>query len=480
VLTQEASRGPILAVLLAGIFIATMDTAVINVAAPSIRETLGANDAEVQLVVAAYILSFAALLITGARTGDMYGFGRVFVAGAVVFTVASMVCGFAPSALVLIVGRAVQGAGAAFMVAQVLRGIQSTFSGEARTRAIAYYAMALSVGAVAGQVLGGLLIYADLFNATWRPVFLINLPIGLLILAGGLRYLPEHGSDRAQRLDVPGVVVLSAALLLALTPLMLGQERSWPLWCWICLALSLPAAAAFVLVEQRKLARDGSPLVNLPVVSRPPVAWGLLAAGLALGTYFAMLFILALYLQEGLGKTPLYSGLALVSWVSAFGLSGEVIRRMRSEQIGRVSAIGFVVLASAYLGIAATLAIGWPSQVALMALLGVGGLGLGLGRNTAVIHAINNVPDRYAADISGVINTSSQICGVAGIAAFGALYLGLGPQGGVESAQDAFMLVNGVLALTALGAAAAAWISVTRSVHGTAPVAVAVPQPATR
>lgn len=453
------SNTPLLAVMLAGIFIATMDTAIINVAAPSIRSSLGAGDAEIQFVVASYILTYGLLLITAARSGDTFGYGRVFFAGTIVFTAASLACGLAPNALVLILARAAQGTGAAFMVAQVLRGIQTNFSGQARTSAIGSYAIALSVGAVAGQIFGGALVYADLFGTSWRPVFLVNVPLGLIILAASTRFLPMQRGTRTQSLDLLGVLTLSVALLLVLVPLILGRDQSWPAWTWISLFLSLPALALFVFVERRISARGGDPLVNLPILARPPVAWGLLSTSLALGTYFAMLFILALYLQEGLDKTPLYSGLALISWVAAFGISGQVIKRVRQDRLPRFSAIGFLILAAVYFGIGASLALGVSSQVLLITLLGFGGLGFGLGRSTAVVQIINNVPDRYASDISGVINTCSQIFGVAGIAAFGAIYLGLGPQGGVQPAQDAFMFVNGALALTALIAAGAARLS---------------------
>ncbi len=357
-----SSNTPLLTVLLAGIFIATMDTAIINVAAPSIRSGLGASDAEIQFVVAIYILTYALLLITGARAGDMYGYGRAFFVGTVVFTAASLACGAAPNALVLILARAVQGAGAALMVAQVLRGIQTNFSGQARTFAIGSYAMALSVGAVTGQIFGGALVYADLFGASWRPVFLVNVPLGIVILLAATRFLPMQRGKRTQSLDLLGVLTLSVALLLALVPLILGRDQSWPVWTWISLSLSLPALGLFVAVERRVSARGGDPLVNLHILARPPVAGALLSTSLALGTYFAMLFILALYLQEGLDKTPLFSGLILISWVAAFGISGEVIKRSRQDRLPCFSAIGFLVLAAVYLGIGASLALGIPAR----------------------------------------------------------------------------------------------------------------------
>ncbi|MHB8576053.1 MAG: MFS transporter [Dehalococcoidia bacterium] len=457
----------LLAVLLTGIFMANVDTAIVNVAAPSIRAGLRATGGEVQFVVAGYILAYAMLLITGARLGDIHGYGRVFIVGTAVFTVASLACGLAPNAVVLVLARIVQGAGAALMVAQVLSGIQLNFSGRERASAIGSYAIALSVGAVAGQILGGVILSANLFGAGWRPVFLINVPIGLALMAAAHRLLPMHRSGRKQRLDLWGVATLSIAVLLAVVPLILGRDQHWPAWTWISLLVSLPAATVFVALERRIATRGGDPLVNLHILARPAVAWGLIAAGVSLGAYFGMLFVLALYLQQGLGKTPLYSGLALVAWVAAFGISGPILKRMRPARIPLLSVIGFIILTAAYLSISLSLLVNQTGDALLITLLGVGGLGLGLGRNSAITHITTSVADRYAADISGLINTNSQICGVVGVALFGTLYLSIAPRSGRDAAIHAFTIVNAAWGLAASLAALAAF----RAIRGATPTA---------
>jgi MFS family permease len=449
----------LLAVLLTGTFMANVDTAIVNVAAPSIQQGLQASGSELQFVVSGYTLANAMLLITAARLGDLYGYGRVFRLGLGILTLASLACGLAPSAPMLILARIVQGAGAALLVAQVLSGIQLNFAGAERARAIAAYAVALSAGAVAGQVLGGVLIAANLFGATWRPAFLINIPIGLGLLGAAARALPPHRVDRATRLDLKGVATLSLAVLLVVVPLVLGPAQQWPAWTWACLFGSLPAITAFVAVERQVERRGGAPLLNLHVLARRAVAWALVAASAALGTYFALLFVLALFLQQGLGKTPLYSGLALVSWVAAFGLSGPLLARVPLGRVPLFGAIGFLILSAAYLGIGVSVVVDQAADAPLMLLLGCGGLGLGLGRTAAVAHITNSVPDRYAADVSGLVNTSSQLAGVAGVAIFGTLYLSLAPRPGPGPAVPAFALVNAAFAVTTLLAAAAAYRS---------------------
>jgi MFS family permease len=442
-------------------FMANVDTAIVNVATPAIHDSLGASGAELQLIVSSYIVSYAMLLIVGARLGGMFGYGRVFIAGVAVFTVASLACGLAPDALILIGARIVQGVGGALMVAQVLSGIQLTFSGQERVRAIGSYAVALSAGAVAGQILGGVIIAADLFGSSWRPAFLMNVPIGLVLMAAAARVLPMKHEARTRALDLRGVALLAVAVLLAIVPLILGREQHWPAWTWLSLTLSVPAFAAFVAVERAVKASGRQPLVNLEVLAQPRIAWGLAATGASIATYFSMLFVLALYLQQGLGKSALYSGLVLVSWVAAFGISGPLLGRLSAQWIPVVAGIGYLILAVSYFAISASLLAGqeW-NGVLLVALLGLGGLGLGLGRNSSVADMTSSVPDHFAADASGLINTDTQLLGAAGVALFGTLYLSLAPQGGVEQALPAFTIVSAAFGLTALLAAAAAYPSI--------------------
>jgi MFS family permease len=411
------NKNALLAILLTGLVMANVDVAIVNVATPAIRDSFDASGAELQLVVSGYIVAYAMLLITAARLGQMLGYGRVFAAGAGIFTLASLGCGLAPNAAILIAARVVQGSGGALMVAQVLTGIQLNFTGQERVKAIGSYAMALSGAAVVGQILGGIIVSADILGTTWRPAFLINVPIGLYLVARAPRLLPMRASNSGQRLDVQGVVALSIAVLTLLVPLIFGRELHWPAWTWACLVASVPAWLVFIRIERRV----PSPLVHLPLVQQPIIGFGLIASGLALATYFGLLFVLALYLQQGLGKSPLYSGLVLVSWVAAFGLSGPLLKRVPANRIPHVALTGYVILAVAYAAISLTQASDWL----LIGLLGLGGLGLGLGRNATVADMTGSAPQRFASDMSGLINTDSQIAGAAGVAVFGTLYLSL-------------------------------------------------------
>lgn len=236
-------------------------------------------------MIGGYLIAYAVLLITGARLGQTHGYRRVFLLGVAVFTAASLVCGLAPTPLVLIAARIAQGAGAALMFPQTLTGIQLNFTGSARARAIGLYAVALSTGAVAGQLLGGVLISADLGGIGWRPIFLINVPVGVALLVAGWRHLPADVARTSRRLDLRGVAALSAAVMLLVLPLVLGQELDWPLWSWICLVASVPAAVLFTTTQRRRLAAGGAPLVNLGILAQRPVGWGLLTMLTTTSTY---------------------------------------------------------------------------------------------------------------------------------------------------------------------------------------------------
>src|SRR3954469_19910551 len=271
--TRAAARpGSVLAVLLLGQFMAILDVSIVNVAAPTLRGDLHASGAGLQMTIAGYTISYAVLLITGARLGDRLGHGRAFRWGLAGFTTASLLCGLAPTTGTLTAFRLLQGVGAALMMPQVMSLIQRTFDGGARARALSLYSAVIACGAVVGQVLGGVIVSADLFGTGWRPVFLVNVPIGLFLLVLAGRSLPADRGESGRGLDPAGVVTLSASVLPFVVPLVLGHEEHWPLWGWVSLGASVLAFAAFVAVERRLVARGGSAPVSAGGAGAPRVA----------------------------------------------------------------------------------------------------------------------------------------------------------------------------------------------------------------
>jgi MFS family permease len=450
--TTRTNPSRLLAVLLIAPFMAQADATIANVAAPSIHADLHTTGAELELVIGGYLIAFAVLLITGARLGQTHGYRRVFLLGVGVFTGASLLCGLAPGPIVLIAARVLQGAGAALMFPQTLTGIQLSFEGAERARAIGLYAIALSSGAVAGQVLGGVLVSADILGSEWRSIFFVNVPVGVAVIVAGARHLPrESAVERAaRRVDVAGVATLSAAVLLVVVPLVLGRAEGWAAWTWLSLAASVPALAAFVVAERRVSAHGGAPLVNLHALAPRAVSCGLLAVATATSTYYGLLFTLALYLQQGLGRSALVSGLTLVSWVAAFGAAGQIVRRLPARLGRHVAPAGCLLLAAAYLALSASLFAGRHPVALLVVVLAAGGLGLGTQFSALIAHLTGAVARRYAPDISGVTTTTTQIAGAIGLAGSGTAYLSLASGG---SATHAFAIVTaGFAAIAGLAA----------------------------
>ena len=440
-----------LPLLLATVFLTTADNSIVNVAIPSIRATLGASAAEAQLVVAAYLIGYSVLLVLGARLGDRFGHRTVLLIGMAIFALASLACGLSPNSSTLIGARAVQGIGAAVMVPQVFTVIQHTYAGPERARAIGAFTAALAGGAAAGQFLGGAIISADILGSAWRPIFLINVPFGVLMLAVGRQRLPTGRAIRSASIDIPGTIALSITILLFVVPLILGREYGWPLWSWTLLIGSVFGVIAFIAIENSTARRGRSPLLNLGIVRRRPIAWGLAAIAAATMTYAALLFSLALYLQEGLGKSPIYSGSILLAWVIAFGSSGPltsvVVRRLGR----RTAPLAFLLLAGCFaMLVTSTSVLGAAQDMPLVAALALGGFGMGVGMTVVASDLTKAVTSEESGQLSGIMSTNSEVAATAGVALLGTLYLATLEAGRQPTAALlAVATTSGVLAVIA-------------------------------
>lgn len=446
-----------LSLLLMTPFLAAADVSVANLAGPAIRRGLGASGTAVQLVVGAYIVAYAVLLITGARLGRAYGYKRLFVLGMTMFGTASLVGGLAPNLVVLVVMRVLQGTGAALMVPQALTGIQLGFTGARRVRAIAGFAASLSLGAVFGQVVGGALVSADILGSSWRPIFLINVPICYGTAMAAHRLLPPDPVRGASCLDLPGVLTLCLSVLLLVVPLTVGPTTGWPSWTWVALAASVPCFGLFLATQRRAATMGRDPLIDAGLMSRPTIAWGLVAMSVAYATNFALLFVVAKYVQLGLGHSALVSGFVLVPWSVAFGVSRPILGLFPAWVAPWLPTGGFLVLSLAYLAVGVALLAGQLPAALLAGVLTPGGFGLGATYTTMVSHLTDAVSTRHASDLSGLIPTTSQIGGAIGIAGFGSLYLTLA---GAHAAAQAFAVIALVLGATALVGALAAYLAI--------------------
>ena len=408
----------------------------------------------------AYVITYAVLLVTGARLGDIVGHRRMFLAGLALFTLASLGCGLATSTAMLVALRFIQGAGAAAMIPQVLSLIQRTFTGTSRAGAMRLYAAVIAGGAVAGQIAGGLLVTADLFGSGWRAVFLVNVPIGVALLATGARMLPHGAGDRRRGLDLAGLVLLTPAALALVLPLVLGQSEHWPVWGWICLAASALLFGLFAVVERRVAARGGSPLIPGRVLSLPGVTLGVAGLFVTMAVFGGFFFALALHLQGGLGDTPLRAGLIFAPSAATFALVSLNWQRLPRQLHGVLIIAGFAAYAAGLLGMAALLHGGGTGGVALYLALGLTGAGMAAAFSPLMTAVLMRVPVADAADATGVVVTVNQLAIVIGVATFGTLYLNLaGPLPGSPAEHAAFTLVSAhavAVTFTALAAAALA------------------------
>jgi MFS family permease len=393
------------------------------------------------------------LLITGARLGDRFGHGRAFGAGLAAFTIASLACGLAPTTASLVTFRVLQGVGAAVMMPQVMSLIQRTFTGPARARALSLYSAVIACGVVVGQVAGGLIVSADIFGTGWRPVFLVNVPIGvaLLVLAAG--WLPADRGEPGRQLDPAGVLALSSAALLFVVPLVLGHENHWPLWGWLSLIASAVVFGVFVLVEKTVAGKGGSPLVSGRVLRSPGLLVGAAVMFVAMLNYAGYLFGMTLHLQSGLGYGPARAGWAFAPAAVGFAITGLIWRRLPPRWHGRIIPLGMAIAALDYLLLAAILRGGTSGGVVMELDLLVIGLALGLAFSPILTVALTHVPLTEAADASGLLVTVFQLGQVVGVATLGTLYLTLVHGPGAHASAHAISITDVALGLSAFIAA---------------------------
>jgi MFS family permease len=426
---RATARGPrpgaVLAVVLTGQMMAVLDATIVNVAVPTLHAGLHASGAGLQLIVAGYTITYAVFLVTGARLGDILGHRRMFLAGVSLFTLASLGCGLAPSAGALIGLRFVQGLGAGMMIPQVLSLLQRTYTSPGpRARAMSMYAAVISGGAVLGQVVGGLLISADIAGTTWRPVFLVNVPVGIAVLAFG-RQLPAGRYDGVRTLDLPGLFTLTPAVLAFVLPLVLGQPLGWPAWGWALLAASAGGFVLLSFVERRVAAGGGQPILPRALLGLPGVAAGIAGLFAVMIVFGGWLFGFALEMQDGLGESPLRAGLTFAPGAIAFALVSLNWRRLPARSHTTLIMTGFVLDAIGLIGQGLLLHSGGNGGVLTYAATAVTGAGMASAFGPLMTRVLSRVPVAIAADASGVVVTVNQLGLVVGIATFGTLYLNL-------------------------------------------------------
>lgn len=406
-----------LMVLCLGVLMIVLDTTIVNVALPSIREDLHFTETSLVWVVNAYMLTFGGFLLLGGRLGDLFGHRRMFLAGLVVFTVASLACGLAQGQTLLIAARAAQGLGGAVVSAVSLSLIMNLFTetGE-RARAMGVYGFVCAGGGSIGVLLGGLLTSA----LSWHWIFLVNLPIGVVVYALCLRLIPAAPPAAAgARLDVAGALSVTASLMLAVYAVVNGNEAGWTSTQSLTL---LGAAAALMVLFLTIEARVESPLMPLGLFRLRNVATANIVGVLWAAAMFAWFFVSALYMQLVLGYSPMEVGLAflpanLIMAAFSLGLSAKLVMRFG---IRGPLAIGLFIAALGLALFARAPADGSFAVDVLPAMLLLG-LGAGVAFNPMLLAAMSDVEPSQSGLASGVVNTAFMMGGALGLAVLASL-----------------------------------------------------------
>jgi EmrB/QacA subfamily drug resistance transporter len=421
-----------------------LDFFIVNVALPSMQSDLNASNGAIEWVVAGYALTSAVFLITGGRLGDRFGRRRAFTAGLGLFTIASVECGIAGSAELLVAARLLQGAAAAILMPNILSIIGTTYDGADRARALTAYGLVMGLAAASGQLIGGALVRADIAGLGWRSCFLINLPIGLAALALAPRVIPETRNRDANRLDLVGTALVTAGLTAVVLPLVEGRQHGWPAWTWISLAAAPLILAAFV-AHQRS---SSAPLIDTSLFRERSFTAGLLTQFAFWGGQGSFFLVLALYLQAGRGMSAMDSGLVFTILAASYLGASMASEQLLARFGPRMLAGGTLTLAAGHgLLLAAVGDIGTGGSIAplIPGLLVIGaGMGLVIAPLTTTILA--TVDDQRAGAASGMLATTQNVgtaLGVAitGVIFFGALDRGYGHALQLALAQLAILLV---------------------------------------
>ncbi|WP_084721588.1 MFS transporter [Rhodococcus marinonascens] len=414
---QDRTKWFGLAIILAAAFMDLADVTIVNVALPYISADLSPSPAGLQWITGGYSVTFAATMIIGGRLGDIYGRKRVFIVGIAIFTLSSLLAGLAPDAGLLIGARVVQGMGAGLMVPQVLSIINVTFEKEERAKAFGMYGATIGLATVLGQLIGATLIELDIAGTDWRPIFLVNVFVGVLGFVLGMRFLEESTNQGSQGLDVLGATGFAATLFLLLFPITVGREEGWPVWCWLMMALAVVVGAAAVY-RQIAFERVGkTPLISPRIFKQRSTSGGF-AVQIFFATASGMFFLTwTMYMQTGLSWSPIRAATTGLAFAIAAAISSWLAIQILAPKLGRGTLfIGTaLMLAGAVLFLVLTEETDMSSTI-MVAPLVVMGLGMGTIVSPLADLVLTEVDSEDAGSVSGVFNTLNQVGLAVGIA----------------------------------------------------------------
>jgi MFS family permease len=442
---DSSRRWWVLAIVVAAQFMFGVDAFIVNVAILTIAVELRASAAQIEAVIAIYLIAYATLVVTGGRLGDIYGTKNVFIAGVLGFTVTSLWCGLAQSGPELILARLAQGATAALMVPQVLATLHLLFTDSSRARAFGIYGIVLGLAGAAGFMLGGVLVTLDLAGLGWRAVFFVNVPFGAVIIAAALKIMPTVPRRAGTRLDVSGAIVLFTGLLCLIGPLLFGHDVHWSPWVWLVMAAGVAIIAGFLSLERSVARRGGMPLIDLTLLSDLAFMRGLVAVFFFFFANLSFYLLMTMFMQRGLQIPPLHAGLVFVPLALTFVIASRHSGARARHRGTRVLIEGCAVQLAGLAALVTTIeSVAAPSAMLLALVLMVFGYGQGLVMAPLSSAVLSTVKPASAGSGSGMYGTTAQIANAAGVAAIGAVFFAM------EAAHSAQLALFAACALFAL------------------------------
>jgi EmrB/QacA subfamily drug resistance transporter len=420
-----------LAVILLAPLITVVDVFIVNISTPAIKTYFGSSDAALELVIASYLLGYAVFLITGSRTGDYLGKKKVFILGLAAFTVTSAMCGFANSMNMLIVSRFLQGVAAAFTVPQTITLIQLNFQApEDRDKAYGLYGMALGTGATLGQFLGGYFISSHIIADSWRLIFLVDVPFGIVAILLTWFLVQESGQNRSTRFDVPGIILLTLTLSLLIYPIIQGTELGWPLWTRLMLISAMLLLATFVWYQFKREQRGRDPLVPMKLFTIRSFTTSILSVLFFFGVNTSYIFTAAIYFQNGFHISPFATGNYFVMQTIPFLLASLWSIRYAAKYGIRLLQVAcglmifsFILQIILFYGNIATMYDILPCLI-------IYGVGSGILMPSLLKVAMKDMPTERAGAASGVYSTVQQFASALGVSILGGIFLYLARHSG--------------------------------------------------
>lgn len=453
-MTSETSvnkhRWLILGVVLAAEIMDLLDSTIVNVAGPSLKEKLGASPSALQWVIGGYTLTLGAGLVLGGRLADRYSRRNIFLLGLVSFTITSLLCAIATNIESLIAFRLIQGFAGALVLPHVIGFIRDVFPPEELGKAFAIFGPVFGLGGILGPIIGGFIIDGDIASTGWRAVFLVNIPIGIVIIALAWKYLPKKASDHSIKIDLFGSLIIIASSGLLLLPLIQGQEAGWPLWTFVSLLASLIGFGIFTIQQRWVISRGRTPLVDPDIFKARTYNLGLAGIFTFFAGFTGVYLIITLFLQIGEGYSARGAGIANIAIALGTAIGGALSGAVLAEKFGtRVLQFGAIAQVTG----AILLFVALPDMQSfnfwhIAPGMLVSGFGTGLVVAALFDAILLAIKDELVGSASGVLSAIQSIGSSVGVAIFGTLFFNQITAGQIDKGfRHAMLLQIGLVSL---------------------------------